>query len=135
MQDSRTQVEIYTDGACSPNPGNGGWGAILIMGEYRRELSGAETETTNNRMELLAAIRALQALKRPCSVELHTDSSYHKNVCPRVLSRCSNRQGNIELAAVLTDSLLHPYIRGPKSDFFIMFYIFFKDSWSAGRLR
>ena len=79
MQDSRTLVKIYTDGACSPNPGNGGWGAILIMGENRRELSGAETATTNNRMELLAAIRALQALKRPCSVELHTDSSYLRN--------------------------------------------------------
>ena len=76
MQDSRTLVEIYTDGACSPNPGNGGWGAILIMGEHRRELSGAETETTNNRMELQAAIEGLNALSRPMSVELHTDSKY-----------------------------------------------------------
>lgn len=79
MQDSKPLVEIYTDGACSPNPGNGGWGVILLMGEHRRELSGAEANTTNNRMELLAAIRALEALKRPCRVQLHTDSGYLQN--------------------------------------------------------
>lgn len=71
-------VEIWTDGACSGNPGPGGWGAILVYGEKRRELSGAEPETTNNRMELQAAIAALSALKRPCRVVLHTDSQYVK---------------------------------------------------------
>lgn len=71
-----TRVHIYTDGACRGNPGPGGWAALLIWGEVRKELSGAEPETTNNRMELTAAIRALKALKRPCNVKLHTDSKY-----------------------------------------------------------
>ncbi|MBA2772113.1 MAG: ribonuclease HI [Sphingomonas sp.] len=71
-----SKVEIFTDGACRGNPGPGGWAALLRMGERERELSGGEPLTTNNRMELTAAIRALQALKRPCRVELHTDSSY-----------------------------------------------------------
>lgn len=70
------EVVIYTDGACSGNPGPGGWGAILIHGETRKELRGGELATTNNRMELMAAIQALEALKRPCTVELHTDSQY-----------------------------------------------------------
>lgn len=69
-------VTIYTDGACSGNPGPGGWGAILVHGQNRKELSGGEFETTNNRMELQAAIEALNALKRPCKVELYTDSVY-----------------------------------------------------------
>jgi ribonuclease HI len=69
-------VVIYTDGACSGNPGPGGWGAILISGEHRKELSGGEPVTTNNRMELLAAISALEALKRPMTVRLFTDSNY-----------------------------------------------------------
>ena len=69
-------VEIYTDGACSGNPGPGGWGAILRYNGVEKELSGAEAETTNNRMELMAAIVALETLKRPCSVHLHTDSKY-----------------------------------------------------------
>ena len=71
-------VEIWTDGACSGNPGPGGWGAILQYGALRKELSGAEADTTNNRMELQAAIAALQALKRPCAVIIHTDSQYVK---------------------------------------------------------
>ena len=71
-------VSIWTDGACSGNPGPGGWGALLRFGEHEKELSGGEFETTNNRMELLAAIEALNALKHPCSVELHTDSQYVK---------------------------------------------------------
>jgi ribonuclease HI len=71
-------VEIFTDGACRGNPGPGGWGAILRYRGRERELSGAEPETTNNRMELTAAIEALQTLKRPCSVELVTDSQYVK---------------------------------------------------------
>jgi ribonuclease HI len=70
------KVVIFTDGACSGNPGPGGWGAILISGEHERELKGGERQTTNNRMELMAAIQALEALKRPCKVELHTDSQY-----------------------------------------------------------
>jgi ribonuclease HI len=69
-------VEIFTDGACSGNPGPGGWGAVLRYGEHERELSGGEPATTNNRMELLAAIRGLEALKRPCRVGLYTDSQY-----------------------------------------------------------
>jgi ribonuclease HI len=69
-------VTIYTDGACSGNPGPGGWGAVLISGEHRKELSGGDPNTTNNRMELLAAIEALNALKRPCEVDLFTDSVY-----------------------------------------------------------
>jgi ribonuclease HI len=71
-----THVTIYTDGACSGNPGPGGWGAILVHGKNRKELSGGEVETTNNRMELQAAIEALNALKRPCRVDLYTDSVY-----------------------------------------------------------
>ena len=69
-------VEIFTDGACKGNPGPGGWGAILRMGAHEKELSGSDSETTNNRMELTAAIRALTALKQPCAVTLHTDSRY-----------------------------------------------------------
>ena len=74
--DAPTHVKIYTDGACSGNPGPGGWGAILIYGDSRREISGGEAHTTNNRMELLAAIEALEALKRPCRVDVFTDSQY-----------------------------------------------------------
>lgn len=72
-------VQIYTDGACSGNPGPGGWGAILRYGTAELELSGGEPETTNNRMELLAAISALRALKEPCRVQLYTDSQYFAN--------------------------------------------------------
>jgi ribonuclease HI len=72
-------VEIYTDGACSGNPGPGGWGAILVFKTERKELSGGETLTTNNRMELMAAIAALEALKRACDVHLYTDSMYLKD--------------------------------------------------------
>ena len=82
MTDSSLQhVVIYTDGACSPNPGTGGWGAVLISQKHqqRKELSGAEADTTNNRMELTAAVEALSALKQPCRVELYTDSSYLRN--------------------------------------------------------
>ncbi len=69
-------VTIYTDGACSGNPGPGGWGAVLLYGPHKKELSGGEAETTNNRMELTAVIRALSALKEPCRVELYSDSKY-----------------------------------------------------------
>jgi len=73
---SAGKVVIYTDGACSGNPGPGGWGAILKFGDHEKEISGGDAHTTNNRMELMAAISALEALKRPCKVELHTDSQY-----------------------------------------------------------
>ena len=69
-------VTLYTDGACSGNPGPGGWGAILMFGEHRKELSGGERRTTNNRMELTAVIRGLEELKEPCIVELYSDSKY-----------------------------------------------------------
>ncbi len=69
-------IEIFTDGACSGNPGPGGWGAILRWNGKEKELSGGEAETTNNRMELMAAISALETLKEPCSADLYTDSSY-----------------------------------------------------------
>jgi len=73
------KVSIYTDGACSGNPGPGGWGAILIYGGVQKELSGGEVSTTNNRMELVSVISALEALKEPCAVELFTDSQYVSN--------------------------------------------------------
>lgn len=70
------RVEIYTDGACSGNPGPGGWGAVLRYGKTEKEISGAEPDTTNNRMELTAAIKSLESLKRHCDVDLYTDSTY-----------------------------------------------------------
>jgi ribonuclease HI len=69
-------VIIYTDGACSGNPGPGGWGSVLMYKGHRRELSGGQTDTTNNRMEMMAVIKALETLKRPCNITLHTDSTY-----------------------------------------------------------
>ena len=69
-------VDIYTDGACRGNPGKGGWGAILVYGNREKELSGGEPETTNNRMELMAAIAAMEALKEPCEITLTSDSKY-----------------------------------------------------------
>ena len=75
MSEKETVV-VYTDGACSGNPGPGGWGSVMMYRGHRRELSGGETDTTNNRMELMAAIAALEALSRPCRVALHTDSTY-----------------------------------------------------------
>ncbi|PTX63312.1 RNase HI [Melghirimyces profundicolus] len=73
------EVTIYTDGACSGNPGPGGWGALLIYGDRRKELTGGEKKTTNNRMELTAALEALRRLKQPCKVKLYTDSAYLAN--------------------------------------------------------
>ncbi|MFO1242657.1 MAG: ribonuclease HI [Rickettsiales bacterium] len=69
-------VTIYTDGACSGNPGPGGWGAVLIYGKHEKDLCGGEESTTNNRMELMAAIMALESLKEPCEIDLYTDSEY-----------------------------------------------------------
>ena len=70
------KIEIYTDGACSGNPGPGGWGALLRFGEHEKELKGGQADTTNNQMELMAAIEALNALKEPCDIDLYTDSVY-----------------------------------------------------------
>ena len=82
---TRTVVTVYTDGGASPNPGLGGWAAVLLSPSHgaEREISGAEEDTTNNRMELTAAIEALRALKRPCRVDLHTDSTYLRNAFER----------------------------------------------------
>lgn len=84
---SGSVIEIYTDGACSGNPGPGGWAAILRTGRHERELFGGEPETTNNRMELAAVIRALEALKRPSSIRLHTDSRYVMDGATKWLSK------------------------------------------------
>jgi ribonuclease HI len=73
------RVIIHTDGACSGNPGPGGWGVVLQWGNQRRELKGGEAQTTNNRMELTATIEALETLKRPCEIDMHTDSQYVRN--------------------------------------------------------
>ena len=72
----KNTVVIYTDGACSGNPGPGGWGSVLLYNGHRRELSGGEADTTNNRMEMMAVIQAMESLKRPCSVMINTDSVY-----------------------------------------------------------
>jgi len=79
MTAAKPQVTVYTDGACSGNPGPGGWGAVLISGPHRKEICGGDPQTTNNRMELAAAIAALDALKRPSRVDVHSDSEYLRN--------------------------------------------------------
>ena len=84
-------VEIFTDGACSGNPGPGGWGAILRLGSHEKELNGGEPDTTNNRMELTAAIRALEALKRPVDVVLMTDSVYLRDGVTKWLAQWKAR--------------------------------------------
>lgn len=76
MSADNTTVHIYSDGACKGNPGLGGWGALLVAGEHRKEICGGEADTTNNRMEMTAVIRALESLKRPSRVSVHTDSQY-----------------------------------------------------------
>ena len=81
------EITIYTDGACSGNPGPGGWGALLNYGKYERELKGGNPNTTNNRMELTAAIAALEILKRPCKVNIHTDSIYLKDGITKWISK------------------------------------------------
>jgi ribonuclease HI len=86
-----TEVTIYTDGACRHNPGPGGWGALLVTGERERELWGGERHTTNNRMELTAAIRGLEALTRRCRVALYTDSQYLRNGIREWLPRWKSR--------------------------------------------
>lgn len=79
MEKIMKNVTIYTDGACSGNPGNGGYGAILMYGKFKKEISNGEKNTTNNRMELMAAIKALELLKEPCKVQLYSDSAYMVN--------------------------------------------------------
>ena len=79
-------VVIYTDGGCAPNPGPGGWAAILIKGEHKKELKGGELHSTNNRMELMAAISGLEALKQPCVVDMHTDSTYVRDGITRYIN-------------------------------------------------
>ena len=83
---SMPEVDIFTDGACSGNPGPGGWGAVLRFGAVEKELAGGETPTTNNRMELMAAIAGLEALRRPCRVQLYTDSQYLRDGITRWLA-------------------------------------------------
>lgn len=86
-QEKLPLVKIYSDGSCLGNPGPGGWAALLVSGEHRKEISGGFSLTTNNRMEILAAVMSLEALRKPCSVELYTDSRY---VCDAVNKRWLN---------------------------------------------
>ena len=123
-------VEIWTDGGCKPNPGPGGWAAILRFRGVERELSGAEPATTNNRMELTAAAKALEALKRPCQVVLHTDSEYVRNGVTRWhegwvrrnwRSAAGQPVANIELwqqllAAAKTHRIEWRWVRGHSGD-------------------
>ncbi len=111
------KVIVHTDGACSGNPGPGGWGAILAYNGTRKELSGGEAETTNNRMELMGAIVALESLKRPCKVEMHVDSAYVKDGITKWIHGWK-RNGwktadkkpvkNMELWQRLDKAILHP---------------------------
>ncbi len=106
-------VTIYTDGACSGNPGPGGWGAVLIYGKHRRELSGGEARTTNNRMELTGVIAALEALSEPCVVELYSDSKYVVDALQKGWARGWKARGWVRpdkkpaLNADLWERLLH----------------------------
>ncbi len=111
--DELTSVVIYTDGACDPNPGPGGWAALLLYKAHEKVLTGCENPTTNNRMELTAAIRALQSLTRPCAVTLYTDSEYLKRGItewlPNWRKRGWRRKGgalaNLELWQALDETL------------------------------
>lgn len=99
------KVVIYTDGGCDPNPGTGGWAAILLYGAHERVLSGGESNTTNNRMELTAAIRALEALTRPCQVVVHTDSQYVQRGITEWLPQWKRRQWMRRGGAVKNEDL------------------------------
>ncbi len=117
---STQRVVIHTDGACSGNPGPGGWGAILAFGNHEKELKGGEAATTNNRMELMAAISALEALKSPCVVELHTDSEYLRKGITEWINKWK-RNGwktadkkpvkNVDLWQRLEEALKHHQVR------------------------
>jgi len=103
---SLPEVTIYTDGACDPNPGPGGWAAVLRFGRHEKVLTGAEPSTTNNRMELQAVINALAALKRPCRVRLHTDSEYVQKGVTQWLPRWKrNGWQTVNRTAVLNQDL------------------------------
>ena len=108
------EVTLYTDGACSGNPGPGGWACVLLYKETEKELSGGEAETTNNRMEMTAVIEGLRALKEPCAVELYTDSKYVMEGATKWLAgwqekgwRCADKKPvlNVELWQTLADEL------------------------------
>lgn len=122
-------VIIYTDGACDPNPGPGGWAVLLRYGRHERTLTGAEAETTNNRMELTAALKALQALKQPCQVDLFTDSVYLKRGVTEWLPGWRRRQwkrrggtlANVDLwqaldAAIARHQIEWHWVRGHAGD-------------------
>lgn len=112
MDDSR-RVTIYSDGACEPNPGQGGWAALLLYGKQEKVLIGAEADTTNNRMELTAAVRSLQALKEPCRVDFYTDSEYLRRGITEWLpewrrrgwKRKSGKLANVDLWQALVASM------------------------------
>lgn len=112
-------VHVYTDGACDPNPGPGGWAVLLRVGGNEKELTGSEPETTNNRMELTAALQALQALDRPCRVDFYTDSEYVKRGItewlPEWRRRNWRRKGgklaNVDLWQALDAGLIHHQVQ------------------------
>ncbi len=101
------KVTLYTDGACSGNPGAGGWGCVLLYGEHRRELSGGEAETTNNRMELYAVVAGLEQLKYPCEVDVFSDSAYTVNAFEKGWIEAWQRSGwkKADNKPVLNDDL------------------------------
>lgn len=101
----RPQVIIYTDGACDPNPGPGGWAALLRYQNHTKKITGGEPQTTNNRMELTAALRALQTLKRPCQVDLYTDSEYLKRGITEWLPRWRQRNWTRKAGALANKDL------------------------------
>ncbi len=105
MKHHNPVVTIYTDGGCEPNPGTGGWGAVLLFEGHRREISGGERNTTNNRMELTAAIRALESLKKPCHVVLHTDSEYVKKGITEWLPQWKKRNWARKTGALKNEEL------------------------------
>lgn len=129
IMDGLPSVTIYTDGACDPNPGPGGWAALLRYGDHEKVLSGSEGQTTNNRMELTAAIQALKELKEPCRVRLYTDSEYVKRGItewmPKWLERNWRRKGgalaNVDLwkkldAAMAPHQIKWVWVRGHSGD-------------------
>ncbi len=107
MSEEKKQIVLYTDGACSGNPGAGGWGAVLLYGEHKREISGGEAETTNNRMELTAVIEGLERLKYPCEVDVYSDSAYTVNAFTEGWVYCWAKNGwkKGDGKAVLNDDL------------------------------
>ena len=124
-------VKIYTDGACEPNPGPGGWAALLLFGKHEKELSGSETHTTNNRMELTAAVQALSALKEPCRIDFYTDSEYLRRGISEWLpdwrmrgwKRKSGKLANIDLwqnleASLKDHKITWHWVRGHAGDQF-----------------